>query len=229
MRRPSGGVRLRRPRSSSGLFAVPLPDRPAASIGLIMAFGSGVLISAVAFDLVEEAVNTTRTHGWPSYRDLRRLRHVLRWGDWLIDRSERRTGRTRRGAAEGSPLAIVLGTVLDGVPELMVIGLTIPGRRGGRRLPDGRLHLEPARGDPSTAGLLEERLEDGCGSSWMWVGIALGLGARLAGGLRRVSRTRPSNVVAFVLAFAAGAILTMLADTMMPEAFEHGGTSSPAW
>jgi zinc transporter, ZIP family len=32
-----------------------------------------------------------------------------------------------------------------------------------------------------------------------------------------------SRVVAFVLSFAAGAILTMLADTMMPEAFAHGG------
>ena len=33
----------------------------------------------------------------------------------------------------------------------------------------------------------------------------------------------PPGTIAFVLAFAAGAILTMLADTMMPEAFEHGG------
>jgi zinc transporter, ZIP family len=57
---------------------------------------------------------------------------------------------------------------------------------------------------------------------WMWVAIALISGlASLAGyGLFQDS---PPSTVAFVLAFAAGAILTMLAETMMPEAFEHGG------
>ena len=57
---------------------------------------------------------------------------------------------------------------------------------------------------------------------WMWVAIAVISGlASLAGyGLFQHS---PPDTVAFVLAFAAGAILTMLAQTMMPEAFEHGG------
>jgi ZIP family zinc transporter len=56
----------------------------------------------------------------------------------------------------------------------------------------------------------------------MWVTIALISGlASLAGyGLFQDS---PPSTVAFVLAFAAGAILTMLANTMMPEAYEHGG------
>jgi ZIP family zinc transporter len=56
----------------------------------------------------------------------------------------------------------------------------------------------------------------------MWVAIALISGiASLAGyGLFQDS---PPDTVAFVLAFAAGAILTMLAQTMMPEAYEHGG------
>jgi len=39
----------------------------------------------------------------------------------------------------------------------------------------------------------------------------------------RALASAPAGTVAFVLAFAAGAILTMLADTMMPEAYEHGG------
>ena len=57
---------------------------------------------------------------------------------------------------------------------------------------------------------------------WMWTAIALISGlASLAG--YALFQDSPPDTVAFVLAFAAGAILTMLAQTMMPEAYEHGG------
>ena len=49
------------------------------TIGLIMAFGAGVLISAVAFDLVEEAFGMSSGHGWVDRGPLRRLRGLLRW------------------------------------------------------------------------------------------------------------------------------------------------------
>jgi ZIP family zinc transporter len=56
----------------------------------------------------------------------------------------------------------------------------------------------------------------------MWTAIALvSAAASLAG--YSLFKDSSGNVVAFVLSFAAGAILTMLADTMMPEAYEHGG------
>jgi ZIP family zinc transporter len=57
---------------------------------------------------------------------------------------------------------------------------------------------------------------------WMWTGIAALSGLSSMAGFA-VFQDSPPEVVAFVLSFAAGAILTMLADTMMPEAFEHGG------
>ena len=94
-------------------------------IGLILAFGAGVLISAVAFDLVEEAVSKSGGHG-AAIAGLFAGCAVFFGGDWLIDRFG---GADRKdadgGQANGSALAIVLGTVLDGVPESMVIGLTI--------------------------------------------------------------------------------------------------------
>jgi ZIP family zinc transporter len=55
---------------------------------------------------------------------------------------------------------------------------------------------------------------------WIVVMTVSGLAASAGYGLLD---TASSRTVAFVLAFAGGAILTMLADTMMPEAFEHGG------
>jgi zinc transporter, ZIP family len=94
-------------------------------IGLIMAFGSGVLISAVAFDLVEEAVTKSSGKG-AGIAGIFAGCLVFFGGDSLIDRyggSERKD--TTGAQAGGSPLAIVLGTVLDGIPESIVIGLTI--------------------------------------------------------------------------------------------------------
>jgi ZIP family zinc transporter len=57
---------------------------------------------------------------------------------------------------------------------------------------------------------------------WLWIGIALVSALSSLAGYSLFQDSSP-GVVAFVLAFAAGAILTMLANTMMPEAFEHGG------
>jgi zinc transporter, ZIP family len=57
---------------------------------------------------------------------------------------------------------------------------------------------------------------------WMWIAIAAASGLASVAGYRLFQNSSP-DVTAFVLAFAAGAILTMLADTMMPEAYEHGG------
>jgi zinc transporter, ZIP family len=56
----------------------------------------------------------------------------------------------------------------------------------------------------------------------MWIGIAMSSGIASLAGYGLFQDSSP-DAVAFVLSFAAGAILTMLADTMMPEAYEHGG------
>jgi ZIP family zinc transporter len=56
----------------------------------------------------------------------------------------------------------------------------------------------------------------------MWIGIALVSGLASLAGYGLFQNSSPETV-GFILAFAAGAIITMLADTMMPEAFEHGG------
>jgi ZIP family zinc transporter len=192
------------------------------TIALIMAFGAGVLISAVAFDLVEEAVNTS-TEEWAVLVGIFAGCGVFFGGDWLIDRFG---GEARKDAggdqANGSPLAIVLGTVLDGIPESMVIGLTIfqGGAVGAAYLTAVFISNLP-EAVSSTAGLTAS----GWRKSrilWMWIAIALISGIASLAGYGLFQAASP-NTVAFVLAFAGGAILTMLADTMMPEAYEHGG------
>jgi ZIP family zinc transporter len=191
-------------------------------IGLIMGFGAGVLISALSFDLIEEAVGKSSGHGWVVAGVFAGC-GVFFGGDKLIDRLGGGDRKDADGDQEGgSSLGIVLGSVLDGIPESMVIGLTIyeGGAVGAAYLVAVFISNLP-EAISSTAGLASS----GWAKSrilWMWIAIALvsGLASLLGYVLFQHS---PPSTVAFVLAFAAGAILTMLSETMMPEAYEHGG------
>ena len=191
-------------------------------IGLIMGFGAGVLISAVAFDLIEEAAADSSGHGWVA-AGLFAGCLVFFGGDRLIDKlggGERKDADGDQGG--GSSLAIVLGTVLDGIPESMVIGLTIfeGGEVGAAYLAAVFISNLP-ESISSTSGLAKS----GWHKSrilWMWTAIALISGLASLGGYALFQNSSP-DTIGFVLAFAAGAILTMLANTMAPEAYEHGG------
>ncbi len=190
------------------------------AIGLIMGFGAGVLLSAVAFDRVEEAIGMASGHG-ATLVGIFAGCGVFFGGDLLIDRA----GGSRRKSAHGrqaddSAPAIVLGTVLDGIPESVVIGMTIyqSGAVGAAYLAAVFISNVP-EAISSTAGLAS--------SGWrprrilgMWTLIVSGLSS-LVGYV--AFRHASPDAVAFMLAFAAGAILTILADTMMPEAYKHGG------
>jgi ZIP family zinc transporter len=191
-------------------------------IGLIMAFGAGVLISAVSFDLVEEAVAKSSGDGWV-IGGLFAGCLVFFGGDGLIDRLGGGQRKSAAGGQEaGSPLSIVLGTVLDGIPESMVIGLTIfqGGAVGAAYLAAVFISNLP-ESISSTSGLVTSGWKKSR-ILWMWIGITVISGVASLVGYSLFQHSSPGTV-AFVLAFAAGAILTMLADTMMPEAFEHGG------
>ncbi len=192
------------------------------AIGLIMGFGAGVLISARSFDLIQEAVDKSSGHGWVAGGFFAGCL-VFFGGDRVIDHLGGGDRKDADGDQEGgSSLGIVLGSVLDGIPESMVIGLTIfeGGAVGAAYLAAVFISNLP-ESISSSSGLLTGGWEKSR-ILWMWVAIALVSGlASLAGyGLFQNS---PPSTVAFVLAFAGGAILTMLAETMMPEAFEHGG------
>ncbi|TRW45691.1 ZIP family metal transporter [Georgenia yuyongxinii] len=191
-------------------------------IGLIMGFGAGVLISAVAFDLVEEATEKSSGQGvavWGLFIGCA----VFFGGDWLISRIGGGDRKDAGGDQEGgSALGIVLGSVLDGIPESLVIGLTIfeGGAVGAAYLAAVFISNLP-ESISATTGLAS----GGWKKShilWMWIGIAVVSGLASLAGYSQFQDSSP-DTTAFVLAFAAGAILTMLADTMMPEAFEHGG------
>ena len=192
------------------------------TIGLIMGFGSGVLISAVSFDLVQEAFDKSSGHGWVA-GGLFAGCLVFFGGDWLIDHLGGSQRKDPSGDQEGgSALSIVLGSVLDGIPESMVIGLTIfeGGAVGAAYLAAVFISNLP-ESISSTSGLVTSGWKKSR-ILWMWIAIAVISGLASLAGYGLFQNSSP-GVVAFVLAFAGGAILTMLAETMAPEAYEHGG------
>jgi ZIP family zinc transporter len=191
-------------------------------LGLIMGFGAGVLLSAVSFELVEEAVTVSGGLGGTGAGFFAGA-VVFFLGDRAIASLGYRDRKDIDGAPQNtSPLSIVLGTVLDGVPESAVLGLTLltTGEVGASMLVAVFISNLPE----SIAASSSLR-----SSGWperdvylLWAGIAVVCGISAAAGYGLLDGAAPQTL-AFVLAFAGGAILAMLSTTMMPEAYEHAG------
>jgi ZIP family zinc transporter len=195
---------------------------PQTALGLIMAFGAGVLISAVAYELVGDAFDTSAGSGGVAL-GLFAGAGAFFAGDFLIDRLGG-NGRKSSGGeqATGSALAIVLGIVLDGIPESIVIGLGLLEGGGVSVAVITAVFLSNLpEAIAATTGLTKAGWARGrILGLWSAVMIVCAFASLL--GYAAFDTASP-RTVAFVLAFAGGAILTMLADTMMPEAFKHGG------
>ncbi|MFL5759445.1 MAG: ZIP family metal transporter [Thermomicrobiales bacterium] len=194
---------------------------PTRLVGLVMGFGAGALISAVSFDLIADAIDTgSGTGALASGIATGALTFFI--GDWYIDR---RGGANRKEIGEdredGNASAILLGTVLDGIPESIVVGASlITGSVSAAMVAAAFIsNLPEALG--ATTGLATAKTST-TRIFAMWIGIVALSGASAAFGYQVLQDAAPS-VGAFFQAFAAGAILTMLADTMMPEAFDEGG------
>ena len=144
-------------------------------------------------------------------------------GDLLVDRMGGEGRKSmHRTAGAGSALAIVLGIVLDGIPESAVIGLGLLEGTGVSVAVIAAVFLSNLpEAIAATTGLSAGGWKRGrIMGLWILVTLVSGLASLLG---YAVFDSAGPEALAFVLAFAGGAILTMLADTMMPEAFEHGG------
>ena len=196
--------------------------RPASRwIGLAMAFGSGALIAAVAYELVFEAFDTDPAVAAAGFAVGAIAFYV---GDWAIDR---KGGHGRKSASgehqlAGRANAIVLGTILDGIPESFVLGASLQQGSGVTvALVVGVFVSNIPESLSATSGLRTAGWGTGrVFAMWSAVVAASVVGAA-AGWL--LLDMMPTGGGAFALAFAGGALLVMLADTLMPEAFELSG------
>lgn len=193
------------------------------AIAAFMAFGSGVLICALTFGLMEQAF----AHGGFDAVVIGFLLGGLAFigGDYLLHiKGGRRHRRKPLIPAKNTPEGgkeIVLGALLDGVPESVALGIALYFGPGGLLLLVAIILSNFPEGITSVEGLLREKFSKRQ-IYLMWTIVAL-----ICAGTTVLSylflHNIGSNNIGILEAFAAGAILAMLADSMIPEAFEDGG------
>jgi ZIP family zinc transporter len=192
-------------------------------VGLALAFGAGALLSAVAYELTIEAFEQGGAQ-------LLALGLAAGAATFFVGNRFLHTRGASRGrltvkeadqSSEGQGLSIVLGAMLDGIPESVVLGASLLG--GGAVSPAflaAVLLSNVPEGFSATADLLEE----GRKPRWvlgLWLGVVVVSASAAALAFLPFDSAGPG--IPFVQAFAAGGLLTMLVDTMIPEAFEDGG------
>lgn len=197
---------------------------PRTVVASVMAFGAGVLISALSFDLVDEAETqgglVATAAGFLGGAVVYVLLNVALARRGARHRKRSEGQQPSEDEQDGSGTAIAIGALLDGIPESVVLGLSLLGGGGV--------------GVPVLAAIFISNLPEGLSSAagmkrngrtatyvfGVWTAIAVACGiAGLLGAL--LLEGASPQLVAVITAVAAGAILAMVADTMIPEAFER--------
>jgi len=206
------------------ILAIALPWTRRA-IGLTAGFGAGALISAVTLDLTASAF--AEAHVAIVVAGLGAGAIAFSAGNWALHRggAVRHRKRSAGQQAGADPLGIVLGTILDGIPESVVIGISLlAGGSVGLAFLGAVAISNLPEAVSSTTGLRRVGWSTR-GVMGLWA-IVVGLSAVAAGAGFALLAGAPPEVTAAIEAFAAGAVLTMLADTMMPEAFDEAGAAA---
>jgi ZIP family zinc transporter len=186
---------------------------PRRVVGLVMGFGAGALIASVSFELTEDAFELAG--GVPLALGLALGGLVFFLGDTAIDR----LGSAKERGDSGLPL--LLGAVLDGIPESLIIGMSLT--RGSieiaflasvavSNLPEGFA----SSADESDAGVPTRKIL----MRWLSVVIVSAIFGAIG---YAAAADLSASAVAFTEAFAAGALLTMVIDSMAPEAYQDAG------
>jgi ZIP family zinc transporter len=193
-------------------------------IASVMAFGSGVLISAISFELMDEAYKSggfdSTSIGFIAGGTVYTLINFYLSNKGAKHRKRSQKKQPSENEHEGSGLMIAIGSLIDGIPESIVIGLTL--LKGG------------AVSTTAVVAIFISNIPEGLSSSagmktagrsaiyifTLWAIIALASGAASAIGYSAFQNFS-ADVVAATTAIAAGAMIVMIVSTMIPEAFEE--------
>jgi ZIP family zinc transporter len=199
-------------------IVVPLPR---TAIGLVLGFGAGTLISAMAFELTDEAFQLGGADAVTIGLALGALAYFA--GDSAI---EARGGGNRMSSmgeqSAESANALLLGAVLDGIPESAVLGITLlEGSGVGVAVLAAIFLSNLPEAISSTTGMRMSGQRSGrVLITWTVVVVVSAVSAALGYALLDGAS---GNLVGLIQAFAGGAVLMMLVDTMIPEALSRGG------
>ena len=185
---------------------------PGRLVGILAGFGAGAMISAISFDLVPEA--QAHIEEWETVLWMLLGAGIFLLGDWVVDR------RFGTAGAAGA-LGIVVGSVVDGVPESGIFGIQIGT---GTEISVGFLAAVFVSNIPQAIAPSAELAAGGwsvrrLGTLWLAVVLACGVAAAL--GFLATDATSAANGDRLA-AIAAGGLLAMLTNSLMPFAFERG-------
>ncbi|MGN7413522.1 ZIP family metal transporter [Paenibacillus sp. SAF-068] len=204
-----------------GALAALFMKIPKRVIGWIMAFGTGTLIGAATFELLGDALNDGGII--PTAIGFTAGAVVYTLFDLLVS-AKGGAGRKRSGRSEDanqSGLGIFAGTVMDAIPESIMLGASLLAGNGVSvvlvvsifvsNIPEGLSSTVGLQGKYSRGKII-----------LMWLSVLLISALAALGGYLFLEQL-PEEMGAAIGAFAGGGIIAMICSTMMPEAFEEGG------
>ena len=216
-------------------------DIPQRIVAGIMALGAGVLISTLAFELVEEAAEdgglAPTTVGFLGGAVL----YIV--ADQLVTRPKKRVDVAQAdgvgsasivarragaaGAASSAGLVIAIGALIDGIPESIVMGLSV--LQGGISIPIvAAIAISNFPEGLGSTAALKRGGSTGRFVALLWVGIALVTVAASMVGFAAF-QAAPPNLIALITTIAAGGLLAMVCNTMIPEAFDEQHALTGLW
>jgi ZIP family zinc transporter len=224
-------------------------DIPQRVVAGIMALGAGVLISTLAFELVEEAADGGGLVATSAGFLAGAVLYIV--ADWLVSRPAKRAPETptpasattaavagdapasivvRRARAKragGPGVAIAIGALIDGIPEAIVMGLSVV--QGGINIPIvAAIAISNFPEGLGSTAALKRSGSSGRSIALLWGGIALvTVVAAVAGFV--AFQSAPPSLVAVITTIAAGALLAMICNTMIPEAFDEQHALTGLW
>ncbi len=194
---------------------------PKRQLGLVLAFGAGALISAVSFELVQEGIEVGGG-GWTAL-GLALGAIVYYLADGAVARRFS-TGRGMGGRKQGSSPgpALALGAFLDGIPEQLVLGMSVASGNGVSAALLAAIFVSNL---PEALGSASEMERGGYRTRtimrlWLAVSAVCVLASLVGYALVDVTS---NELNAAINGFAAGALLVLLIDSMIPEAYRTGG------